>query len=123
MRAPTVDRLVDMLDLDRNTARTIRGLMKGDIDPCDVSESCDAWVRRCYHEPDWTSQALHAINDLLECHGVEGWTDPKDFRFGVSFCNTGDTYALTVCLIDDNQGERWRLCSWGGLAGAGVCTF
>lgn len=124
MRTPTVARLMAELRLDKATAQTVRILMRRETFPQDAPaafpRTC-TWLRACYHRPHWTDVALHAIDELLRTHGVEGWPDPKDMRHGVSYCNTGDTYATTIALIHDGDGRRWYLGSWGDLAERGVC--
>ncbi len=86
---------------DEPTADKILGMMNGDLDPCEVSDRCDAWVRSCYNEPSDDEQTLHAADDLLGNYGVEGWCDQDDFsRPGVSYSNTGDSYARTIFLRD-----------------------
>lgn len=82
---------------DEDTARTILDMIEGRRDPREVSEACDQWVRWCYNTPTREEQALHAADDLLGTCGVEGYAD-EDGRGGVSYCNTGDTYALTLFL-------------------------
>jgi len=82
---------------DAETAERIARIIDGDEDPRDVPET-DAWVRSCYHEPDHEEQAIHAADVLLGTYGVEGWAS-EDGRSGVSYCNTGDTYAPTLFLV------------------------
>jgi hypothetical protein len=72
------------------------------------------WVNACYNTPSSTEIVLHALNELLEGHGVEGLyvSDgsplPSDF-FG-SYINTGDNYSGTICYLDD---EGFKLSCWG----------
>ena len=61
-----------------------------------------AWVRRCYNCPNDDDVTLHACAEAIGTYGVEGWS--VDIYTGVSYCNTGDTYAMTVCTVPDEQG-------------------
>jgi hypothetical protein len=117
---PSVKRIASMLNLDTATARKVRGLMDGTIDPYTV-EGMEDWRRQLYSQPARSHAKIEAIDRVLETCGVEGWADPTDYRHGVSYCNTGDTYAATICLITDDRGTRWYLGSWGDLAERNVC--
>jgi hypothetical protein len=116
---PSVKRIASMLNLDTDTARKVRGLMDGTIDPY-TAEGMDDLRRRSMY---WNRNdaKMHAIDRVLGTCGVEGWADPTDYRHGVGYCNTGDTYAATICLITDDRGTRWYLGSWGDLAERNVC--
>jgi hypothetical protein len=79
------------------TAQRILAMIRGELDPREESEQCDRWVRQCYNEPSRAEQVLYAADELLGTYGVEGCAD-DDGRDGVSYCNTGDTYAATLFL-------------------------
>ena len=96
---------------DKETAETILAMINGEKDPREVSEQCDRWVRQCYHEPSHDEQVLEAADELLGTYGTEGWAD-SDGRDGVSYCNTGDAYALTLCL----DHGTFKVTSWGSIA-------
>lgn len=116
MNYPSVKRLVRDLNIDQPTARQIRGLMDGSIDPYEAAETfpaVDQWIRRCYREPESDLVALYVIDQLLDTYGIEGWTLPGQFFNGVSYCNMGDTYAQTVALV---PGGRWLVCDFEYLA-------
>lgn len=99
---------------DEETARKILGMIDGELDPREVSEKCDRWVRQCHHEPWRNEQVMSASNDLLGTCGVEGEAD-EDGRDGVSYCNNGDTYADTLFL---DHGE-FRVSSVGTMVESG----
>lgn len=104
---------------DSDTADKILAMIAENLDPREVSESCDAWVRQCYHDPPHDAQVLHAANELLEMHGVEGWpASHSDLRLGVSYCNTGDLYARTLALVPDGRwgGHKFTVTSFEALA-------
>lgn len=65
------------------------------------------WIRKCYNDPSETEYLMSALNEILECHGVEALL-AKDEIFG-EYLNTGDTYQTTLCLIDGIL----SLSSWG----------
>lgn len=118
MRAPSLKTLRDFPN-----AGLLRRLLTLELDPTmdDRFPRTQAWVRACHRRPSDEDIALHAADELLGNHGVEGWADPTNFRHGVSYSNTGDTYATTICLINDGRGKRWYLGSWGDLAERNVC--
>ena len=60
--------------------------------------------RECYHALSWGDYALEAANVLMGGYGVEGFTYPDQFRYGVSYVNMGDTYEPT--LIYDSRSGR-----------------
>ncbi len=125
MRAPSVERIERVLGIDRDKALTIRALMKRDGGPrTDIGAfpQTEAWVQACYHRPPWWDVALHAIDEALGTHGIEGWSEPDDVSRPdrtVSYCNTGDSYAPTVALLTEpamwGTRVRWYLGSYEGL--------
>lgn len=105
----------DLLKItDEETAEKILDMISGELDPCEVSEHTDQWERQCLHRPADKELILDAIDGLLGTCGVEGWARPSDMRRGISYCNTGDLYALTVALVDDN----FRVTSYEALVTA-----
>lgn len=111
-RAPSVRTLMARLEIDRDQARAVLALLKGEVNPNDPDRfpRTVAWLRRCYHAPHVSDAVLHAVDEVLETFGVEGWATSA--YEGVSYCNTGDTYAPTVCLL---PGNRWAVAAWGDL--------
>jgi hypothetical protein len=105
----------DLLKItDEETADKILGMISGELDPCEVSERTDRWERQCFHRPTDPELILDAACDLLGIGEVQGWTRPSDYTRGISYCNTGDTYALTLALVD---GE-FRVTSYEALTKA-----
>lgn len=100
---------------------TIRGMIAGKYNPFEVSGDVRRWCGQCYHTPDRHSQLMVAINELLDCHGVESidyqGDRANDFsgtpRF--AYCNTGDSYAATVCY--SYARDRFIVCGWADLVG------
>lgn len=111
---PSVARLERELNIDTDTAKRIRGLMDGSIDP-DTSEAVQRWVRQCFNEPSRTEKAMCAIDEAYETHGVEAVEGPWGNGWGHNiyavYCNTGDTYCTTILYC--NKRRRFMLTSWG----------
>ena len=115
MRYPTVKRIACELNVDNDTAKRIRGLMDGSIDP-ETSESVQRWLRQCYHRPNDTELKMCAIDDTFETHGVEAIMSENGIRCRAAYCNTGDTYCTTI-LFDYRSGT-FKLTSWGDFVEA-----
>lgn len=110
----TVKRMVRDLNIDVDTAKKIRRVMDGTDDPCKVSKRCYNYVKQCYNEPPAYLQILYAIDELYETCGVEYVRHRKDTpykSYGISFCNTGDTYAITIGY--EHSKDRFVITSWG----------
>jgi len=90
-------RLERDLDLTPGKARDLLGYLLGDLEPLD-HRAGQALYRRCFTMPDDGYTALHVADCILQTHGVEGWCLAGSFSKGVSYCNTGDSYALTIVL-------------------------
>ena len=100
MRKYSVTFLVSTLNIDVSTAKTVKGLIEGLIDP-ESFESVERWVSQCYNKPNDVELRLTAINEVLECYGVEAitsedWTDSYHCNIRASYCNSGDSYVPTV---------------------------
>ena len=84
----------------------------------DPKAACQAALRLT-RNVRWQDR-LEAINDLLGLHGTEAirgeWQNGYWCDIVAAYCNTGDTYALTVIHV---RGERWNeagkfiVSSWG----------
>jgi hypothetical protein len=89
---------------------TVQGLIDGSIDPeQERFPRTSLWVRSCYHRPKQKEIILSAIDETIETFGVEGF-ELSDGTF-VSYCNTGDSYAATVVLMNG----QFQVASWGDL--------
>lgn len=116
-RAPSEKMLMERLyNVDRDKAQRIRGLIKGTIEP-DTYASVKQWVNSCYNRPADVELIMSAINEELECYGVEGvsiegvyinryWSDTLAL-----YCNGGDTYHVTI--LYDTDKDRFIIASWG----------
>lgn len=112
-RAPTAKRIARVLGIDADKARIIRGLMDGSTDPL-TYKSADRYSRACYSRPDDELVALYAIDEVLGTCGIDGFCDQETGRRGLSYCNTGDTYAPTVLLYYPSG--AFDLGCWGDVA-------
>ena len=116
-RAPSVARLMRDLPISEDQARTIRGLIKGTIDPESIEGTAD-WVRQCHHRPSDDELLMDAIDETLETFGVEAiWNDARSCtRPEYVYCNTGDSYAATIMQKRGTWG--WGapfIGSWGDI--------
>lgn len=75
----------------------------------DNSHACQSWVRQCYNMPRLHELKLHAIDEILNTHGVEYFSTNKS---SVYYCNAGDTYATTIMRVNG----RYRVGCWGDIA-------
>lgn len=94
---------------DEETADKILALIAGELDPREASENAAKWDRQCYNAPNEDDVIMEAINELLGTYGVEGQPCEEDPRHGISYCNTGDTYALTVFYF--SKSGKFRLAT------------
>lgn len=68
--------------------------------------------RECHNLPAQHEITMHALNELLGCHGVEAIKDPRDSSVAVAeYLNAGETYAPTI--IRDCESGKYMLCGYG----------
>ena len=110
---PLITKLAMLQICDAEVADKILAMIDLRLDPCLASDRADAWNRQCHTYPGYDDLVMQAADELLETCGVEGWAiDPDDPSCGgVSYCNTGDQYALTLALVN---GE-FTIASWTDL--------
>jgi len=116
-RFSTVPTIMSFLNVDKETAKKVRGLVKEDIDP-EEFESVQKWIRECYNRPSQDELIMEALNEVLDGCGpeaIEGseYVDSYHRYFVASYVNMGDTYAGTVIL--DHRSGRYLLGTWGGF--------
>lgn len=115
-RVPPAAKLAAAFRIDDATARKIRRVLRGEIDPCGASPATATWVRDCYNDPSLACQSKHAADRLLKTHGIEAiWRegdgdDPRD-RPLFEYCNAGDSYAPTLVFV----GGRVEIATWGDM--------
>lgn len=120
-QVPTVDVLMELTEGDGALAERLFDVFSGAVAPCDASEKCAAWVRKCHHDPSEHEQILCACDDLLGGCGVEALAIEGEEHTdnGVRHCppfsyvNLGDTYVTT--LARDHEHGAWVIASWGDL--------
>lgn len=107
MRLPSIKTLA-RIESNEGDARVIAKRLRKAL------ESAHSW-----------ENALTECDAILNTHGVESIEFPGEpfytdegMRFcgRYSYCNTGDTYAVTV--IRDHKRGTWLVCSWGDLVEA-----
>lgn len=115
IKFPSVKTIENRLDVDRDTAKRIRGLMDGSIDP-ETSKAVQRWIGQCFNKPSKNEMIMCAINEAYETYGVEAiegeWIDNYHMNIQAVYCNTGDAYCDTVLLC--HKRDRFMITSWGG---------
>lgn len=101
MNLPSLATLQTHLKVDRLGAVKIRKAMEK---VQEVSPIESDYLHRRIHE------ALKVADEVLGTHGVEGFTGEGG---GLSYCNAGDTYAVT--LIFDWKHFRFVVGCWGDI--------
>lgn len=128
MRAPSVKTLTANFRLSPDEAKLIRKIAAAADDGEELKTVVDArvpatssYVRSLYSDPYrsrlWrTTVALHAMNEIMGTHGVEGLGPQRsgDYAPSYEYLNTGDSYAAT--LVYDRDGDRLFVSSWGDIA-------
>jgi hypothetical protein len=108
MRAPSIKRLCESLNLEMEKAKLIRALIKKEQKTRDATlfPSTVEWIERCYHTPNWVERVLSCCNEILEGYGVEG-IDGEDFRCPLmAYVNLGETYQDTILFCYKTQSFR-----------------
>ena len=107
--APSIHSLLDIPAITPEQAKTIRQLMKGQLDPATVLT--ESYYRPFYNPPTFHQQVMDAIDQTLTTYGVEHL---KTKRGAYEYCNTGDSYGYTVVRCITRR--TWLLTTWGDLA-------
>ncbi len=96
-------------------ADTVLGLIRGTIEP-ETFESVHLWVTQCFHPPSRGEKVMLALNEVLDCYGVEYVPQGRNSRSpAFEYLNTGDTYALTLVRF----AGTYRVSSWGDIVERG----
>ena len=128
MRMPSSERLQSRLGLTPEQARLVRSLGRaaddGEVLETIVRSSCPDTERYVgqmhsnpYRSPTWrTTVALHAMDEVLGTHGVEGLGPPSGSSFAppYEYLNTGDSYTAT--LVYRRRTNTLTISSWGDIA-------
>ncbi len=111
---PPAKKIADHMNVDVETAKKARLLMQGVIRITGNKDfpKTNKWKESCYHKPCRLSLIMEALNELLECHGVEALRSENSVFFAVvEWLNTGDTYSPTILFKYDT--DRFYLTTWG----------
>jgi hypothetical protein len=128
MRAPSVKTLTTDFRISVDEAKLIRKLSAAADDAEELKKLIDTrvpgtarYVSSLYSDPYrsrlWrTTVALHAMNEIMGTHGVEGLGPPRsgDYAAPYEYLNAGDTYAAT--LVFDRDNDRLFVSTWGDIA-------
>lgn len=125
-KAPSAKKLQEAFQIDSKQANLVRAFAQATDDSEKLEElvekvpATERYVRSLYNDPYdskiWrVTVAMHAINEILEGHGVEGLGEgrPGDYAPPYEYINMGDTYATT--LIYDRDSDRLFIGSWGDV--------
>jgi hypothetical protein len=94
-------------------ARLIIAMIEGDMPYWVIGDSLqNQHENSAFYDslPTIREGIMQAADLLLDTCGVEGWAS-EDGRSGVSYCNTGDSYARTL-ILDDGE---FKVTSWADL--------
>ena len=95
-------------------ARKLRDLMTGKTDP-NTYDAVKQWTDQCFNPPSENELIMEALNEELETCGVETirgrYVDNYHDDIQAVYCNTGDTYDITILL--DHETGNFRVTSWG----------
>lgn len=111
---PSMATLTAGLSIDNATAAKARALMAGAVRITGNPDfpATNRWLDQCFNPPNRLELILSALNELLECHGVESiWSKRDELRPVAEYLNTGDTYAPTLLFF--RPSTSFRVTSWG----------
>lgn len=95
-----------LLNVDRETAKQIKGLISGKIDPM-LFDAVSKWVSQCHNTPRDCELIHEALNALLGTCGVESmeiggkWIDPFFRYINFLYMNNGQSYDNTIIFDCD----------------------
>ncbi|MCK9428531.1 MAG: hypothetical protein M0R17_00790 [Candidatus Omnitrophica bacterium] len=99
------NRLLQIKDVTEEDADKILGIIRNEINPEEVSKKATKYVRSCYRRPEAYLIKLYAIDEIIHTCGVE-------CEEGIDYCNSGETYALTVMYVNGS----WKVSCLGDEA-------
>ena len=100
--------------LSAEQVKLVRGLIDGSLEPTKISPETKIWVQSHYYVPTIIEQIMHAVDWVIQTNGVEAiYTDHDNSLNNPSalYCNTGETYAMTVIYC--YKQEKFLITSWG----------
>lgn len=118
---PSIKTLTTRLNITPEKAKIIRFIFTANrndlLDNINGITSCIPntikWVKSCYNIPALNEIRIEAINEVLECYGVE-YCESISGDY-LSYCEAGDTYICTVCYYKG----RFIVSSWGDIVEKG----
>lgn len=109
-RAPSFAKLVNLLQLTRDQAIKVRRIIHGTLDPASVPQT-QRWINQCFKRPYDIELRMHAINGIIEGHGIEA-IENRDSGYlpSAEYVNMGDSYDATILYCYDSK--TFKLISW-----------
>lgn len=127
--APPAAAIAAAMNCSLENAKIARALMKGEIrvtgNP--AFPATNKWIADCHNKPRRIDLILSALDECLECSGVEAFRSGNDTQSAIAeYLNTGDTYTATILFRHDTG--TFRLTSWGDFferngKRLNLCTF
>lgn len=111
---PPAAKIAAGMNCTLETATMARRIMRGEVRITDnpLFPQTNQWIAKCYHKPRRIELILSALNEVLECHGVEAFNSRESRMHAIAeYLNTGDTYSTTILFRHDTG--TFRLTSWG----------
>ncbi len=114
---PSINTIQQGLQVTREQARTVRGILDGSISPALVSDQVVSLYRQTYGQPDTYLVKLTAINEIIGGYGVEHAPAGRNAKSpAFDYVNMGDTYTTTIIRFGAN---RYRVIDWGTIVERG----
>ena len=113
--APPARRIADAFQVELSTARLARRIIRGEESIADnpAFPKTNAWIASCYHKPRRIELIFSALNECLDCFGVEAFRSRHGSQYETiaDYLNTGDTYSPTLLFRHDTG--TFRITTWG----------
>lgn len=110
--AASLKNLETIKDVDRELAKRVRAVWRGDLDAVRAAfPDTDKVIDSYYHQPGARELRRVIIDKMIDTCGVEYLGQLKRSGEHVYYCNAGDTYAGTILFI----GQRLVVGCWGDL--------
>jgi len=127
--APPAAAIAAAMNCGLETATIARQLMKGEIRITGNTAfpATNQWISDCYNKPRRIDLILSALNETMNCFGVEAFrSGPNACQAVAEYLNTGGTYTATILFRHDTG--TFRLTSWGDFferneKRLNLCTF
>jgi hypothetical protein len=101
----TLKDISTLLNVDKETAKIIKKVINGKIDPETFSD-VRKWADQCYNLPSQYELIQGALNQIIGTYGTESIVEDnwKSYYHNINFiyCNTGDIYQSTIIFDTEN---------------------